>query len=288
MVVFILASAAELTEDFAAVENHIRGLEKIVKLRGGVRALNTHNNMQVKVCRADLSYALVSGQRPLLFKEDISWDVFIADRDLVQCNHQPHSSGLHIFLSNSADTRLHNAFRDLHSFSCISNLAYQTTRKLSPEIYNDIMISILYRLTNLSFESDIIQEALRIGLLVVSSTIFMQRLFMDHPYGHLLNLYRNALFNLHNATSIALPVPVSLWMPMLFYVVAPEEAPSMNWLNTWVENIISSAGISSWTQAHEILKTIVWVDFVHDRLGEPAFEAAKLRLGTANKIEALL
>jgi hypothetical protein len=51
MVVVTLAMAAELTGDFATVANHIKGLEKIVSLRGGVRALTTHNNMQVKVCR---------------------------------------------------------------------------------------------------------------------------------------------------------------------------------------------------------------------------------------------
>lgn len=51
MVVVTLAAAAELTGDFAAVENHIAGLEKIVSLRGGVRALTTYNNLHVKVCR---------------------------------------------------------------------------------------------------------------------------------------------------------------------------------------------------------------------------------------------
>jgi hypothetical protein len=51
MVISTLAEAAELTGDFAAAENHIDGLLKIVSLRGGVRSLNTHNNMQVKVCR---------------------------------------------------------------------------------------------------------------------------------------------------------------------------------------------------------------------------------------------
>lgn len=56
MVVFVLASVAELMEDFATVANHIKGLEKIVNLRGGVRALNTHNNIQVKVCRCVLAY----------------------------------------------------------------------------------------------------------------------------------------------------------------------------------------------------------------------------------------
>jgi hypothetical protein len=51
MVISILAEAAELTGDFAAAENHVDGLLKIVSLRGGVGSLNTHNNMQVKVCR---------------------------------------------------------------------------------------------------------------------------------------------------------------------------------------------------------------------------------------------
>jgi hypothetical protein len=51
MVIITLAAAAEITGDFAAVENHVDGLLKIVSLRGGVRTLNTHNNMQVKVCR---------------------------------------------------------------------------------------------------------------------------------------------------------------------------------------------------------------------------------------------
>ena len=51
MVVITLAQAAELTGDSAAVTNHVKGLKKIVSLRGGVSALNTHNNIQVKVCR---------------------------------------------------------------------------------------------------------------------------------------------------------------------------------------------------------------------------------------------
>ena len=51
MVVTTLAAAAELTEDYEAFGNHARGLEKIVRLRGGLQALNTHNNLQVKVCR---------------------------------------------------------------------------------------------------------------------------------------------------------------------------------------------------------------------------------------------
>ena len=51
MVIIMLASTAEIMNEYGTVENHIRGLEKIVKLRGGVKALTTHTNMPVKVCR---------------------------------------------------------------------------------------------------------------------------------------------------------------------------------------------------------------------------------------------
>lgn len=53
MVVISLASAAEAVEDFKALENHMSGLEKMLEVRGGVRVLNTNNNIQVKVCRYD-------------------------------------------------------------------------------------------------------------------------------------------------------------------------------------------------------------------------------------------
>jgi len=70
MVVFFLASAAELMEDFAAVANHMRGLEKIVGLRGGVRALlNADSNIHVKVCRLVLALcSLVQAYTPVSLK----------------------------------------------------------------------------------------------------------------------------------------------------------------------------------------------------------------------------
>ena len=51
MVIVFLAAAAEITGDFVAVENHVNGLLNIIKLRGGLASLHTHNNMQIKVCR---------------------------------------------------------------------------------------------------------------------------------------------------------------------------------------------------------------------------------------------
>jgi hypothetical protein len=228
-----------------------------------------------------LTYALLLGQRPFLFKEGIQWDCFIADCGLIKCSHQPHSTIVHVFAETTLDTRLHNALRDLHTFSCISNVAYQTTRKLSPDTYNEMMISILYRLTHLSFESDPLQEAIRTGLLVFSSTIFMQRYFKDQPYDHLLNLYSKALSRLHKSTGIDLPVPIVLWLTILSHVVAHEEPSPTERRNVWLGQAILRAGIESWPQALEILRSIAWVDFIHNQPGKQAFERAMFHLERA-------
>ncbi|RDW57465.1 hypothetical protein BP6252_13803 [Coleophoma cylindrospora] len=278
MVVISLATAAELTNDFATVAKHFQGLEKMVSLRGGVRALNTENNIQVKVCRADLEYALLLGHRPRLLQEGISWDCFIADRGRVRCSHPPHDANLHAFAETAIDVKLHNALQDLHAFSCISNLAYQTTRKLSPEVYNEMMISILYRLTNLSFGRNHLAEAIRIGLLAFSSTIFIERHFMGQPSQHLLNLYTDALFKLRNSTNVDLPIPMVLWLTMFSHLVVHTELSAADWRSVWLDEAVLRGKINTWPQACEILRSVAWVDFVHSRSGKPIFEVAMSRL----------
>lgn len=51
MVIITLATAAELGDDLATAQIHLDGLQRIVSLRGGLRRLGTHTNLQVKVCR---------------------------------------------------------------------------------------------------------------------------------------------------------------------------------------------------------------------------------------------
>ena len=224
---------------------------------------------------------MLSGRRPYLLKEDISWNRFIADRDLIQCNHQPHEAVIRTFIEANLDIKLRNVLKDLHAFACISNLAYETTCKLSPDTYNEIMISLLYRFTHLSFENDPLQESLRTGLLAFSSAIFLQRNFMGHPYDHLLDMYSNALFNLYKSTDVALPVPIVLWLTMMINLVAHKEFNPEEWQGVWLDKTIEHAGLKSWYHAREMLKSFVWIDFVHDRPGKQTFEAAIFRLQKA-------
>ncbi|KAI1611401.1 hypothetical protein EDD36DRAFT_287556 [Exophiala viscosa] len=277
MVIITLAQTAELTGDFKAAQNHVDGLLKIVNLKGGLKAMNTHNNLQVKICRADLGLALHLGTPPRLFQENIEWNCFIAGRGLIRCAHQHHADLTSAFV-DKLDSKLQNCWNDIHAFSCLSNLAYQTTRKLSPETYNEMVVSILYRLTQLSFTDDPLQEIIRVALLVYCTTIFLTRSFRQQPCDHLSELFKTALFNLCHASTIIVPPAVMLWLLLLYHVTV-YKGPSVDlWGDEWLDRAVSIAGVDTWIQAHPVLRSVMWVDFVHNSAGQKAFMAAIERL----------
>jgi hypothetical protein len=181
-------------------------------------------------------------------------------------------------VETSLDLTLRNAWKDLHAFSCFSNLAYQTTRKLSPDIYNEMMTSVLYRLTNLSFKEDPLQETVRTALLAFASTLFLIRQFVDQSYSLLFDHYRNVLFALDESVESALPTSVVLWLAVLLHLRPNAENAVRDRETIWLNKAILRAKTNSWSQACKILRSIMWVDFLHGQSGMQAFEAAVLRL----------
>ncbi|KAH8883130.1 hypothetical protein GQ53DRAFT_431214 [Thozetella sp. PMI_491] len=276
MVIILLIGAANFVGDFAAAKNHLAGLLKIVNLRGGVRSLNTHNNLQVKVCRADLELSLSLGNRPYLFREGLSWDCFLADRAVIRCSHEPYEAQVQHFVKSKLDARLANCWKDLHAFSCLSNLAFQTTGTLSPVTYHEAMISIIYRLAHLSFEDATVQEAIRVGLLVFASTLFITRFRLSLPLQGLLTSLENCLFVLHQSNNIDLPLPIALWLIASYLAVVSEQAPPKSWQSTRLSTLIVLAKVDTWSRIREILKSIMWVEFIHDEPGRKLFETLSL------------
>ena len=226
--------------------------------------------------RADLSFAISSGNPPFLLRGGICWDCFIADQDSFQCSHLGHDSELQAFVEASTHSRLRNVFKDVHALSCISNLAFQTSRKLSPQLYNEIVISVLYRLTHLNFDEDDLQESFRLGLLCFCSTVFMQRKYMAPSYDHLLNRFAGALDRLRRTLSKEPPVPIVFWLLILLAVVRGGDWSSLShWHHIWLVEVIDRGNYNSWAQAEEVLRSIGWIGFAHNRPGEQSFDEAR-------------
>jgi hypothetical protein len=165
--------------------------------------------------------------------------------------------------------------KDVHALSCLSNLAYQTNSKLSPELYNEMTISILYRLARLSCEDSDLQEMIRLGLLCFCSTVFMQRQHMEKPYGYLLNQTMSISRRLYGKNSHGLGDPITFWLLMISAVIAGAPDNCLpHWHALWLHESIELNNVGSWSQAKDVLRSIAWIDFVHDSAGKRAFDEA--------------
>ena len=190
------------------------------------------------------------------------------------------SSGLKASGRISLHQKLLKVLEDVHAFSCISNLAYQTTRKLAPEMYNEAMISIIYRLMHLSFEPNSLEELLRLGLLCYSTTIFLFNRY-DSPYQNLLRGFLKALIKLHKAQRSEMLSSIQLWLVMLPNLINSNGGnrdgitsdPDIDLL----PEVLERYRVVSWSQAREMLLSVAWVGFVHDQRGETAFHGARAR-----------
>jgi hypothetical protein len=211
------------------------------------------------------------GSRAHLFRDDIVWDCYVANSGVIRCSHDPYETEVHAFV-DALDAKLGNCWKDLHAFSCMSNVAYQTTRKLSPDTYNEVVISILYRLVHLSFGSDFLHEAIRLALLIFSSTLFMTRLYMKQPYERLFNLFQSAMFELLKSTSIIVPQSILLWLMVTYHVVTYEQSAPDDWQTVWFKQAILMNRVDTWSKGLRILKSVMWVDFVHNVPGKKVLE----------------
>jgi len=55
-------------------------------------------------------------------------------------------------------------------------------------------------------------------------------------------------------------------------VVEDRQPDPQDWRIIWLREVIVRAGIDSWSGACELLRSVVWVDFIFNRLGQQAFE----------------
>ena len=171
--------------------------------------------------------------------------------------------------------RLQNVMKDVHALSCLSNLAYQTKSKLSPELYNEMTISILYRLAHLSCEDNDLQEVIRLGLLCFCSTVFMQRQHMEKPYGYILDRFMANLWRFYSKSSNGPAGPILFWLLMISAVVSGGAENCLpHWHGSCLQQSIELNKIGSWSQAKDMLRSVAWIGFVHDQTGKRAFDEA--------------
>lgn len=221
--------------------------------------------------RVDLGWSIRNGCKPELYQGTPTWRPLLETVHGISAPaHLQTTTVALLSMMDSWDYKLKSAFKDLRDFSALANQLIPARRKLEPEIFQEIMLSVQYRLLVLEYSLDEhpLREAIRLGLLAYESTIFLQIQGVKLKSDLFTSQLREAIE--------AIPVEgeaianVKLWLLLIgSMVIFDSKAP---WL---AQSIQSLTGRQTWSQVRRRVKEVMWIDIIHDLAGSEAFEATQ-------------
>jgi hypothetical protein len=222
--------------------------------------------------RVDIGLALRFGCKTVFFNNDndISWNPYLSAQGLIRGmgKVRKRTDSVNEFI-RALDPRLANVWRDLEDFSTLSNLASQTDRKLQPNTFSEIMVSLLYRLLALASDAPL-ENAVRLGMAMFAASIFFRWRDMKQRQAYLDDSFRNALAGLRE-TAVRQPSAVLLWLLVLWETNVAERSGSDEFLE-WTVEVLRDVEIDSWDGMRAVLKTVIWIDCLFDTSGRRTFK----------------
>ncbi|KAI1097272.1 hypothetical protein F4804DRAFT_183348 [Jackrogersella minutella] len=303
-VVLCLAFHAHIVGEYEAARHHMLGLRRIVDLGGGLSGLKDNVKVIVEILRCDIGMALHSGFKPIFFadlEQEPYWpypdySLYVYDSTSVIFTSSVEEE---IFLS-ILEPDVAIAWRVIKQFTVYVNHAAVTGFKLPKEALLDSMASVMYRLLHKSslFARGSFDEAVRLGLLAFSSSIFLQWAGVRLPYTHFPAVYRDCLVNLDlesadsslasasSARTLAPAVDESggnppspwssrllIWLLTVGYISILDSSDGDAWLKPWLRVNLELCEMRSWPAMHHVLNSFMWAKPVHDSPGEALFNS---------------
>ncbi|KAF3766448.1 hypothetical protein M406DRAFT_224174, partial [Cryphonectria parasitica EP155] len=152
------------------------------------------------------------------------------------------------------------------TFCALLNYATESRRKIPQETLLNTMASVMYRLLYLSFPTNSLDEIVRLGLMGFCTNIFLQWSKVNLPYPHLSRTFKGCLSNL----SIPIAPHTMLWV-LVSGGISLCTQDDDEWLVPWIQTTANICSARTWSQCRDILKNFLWIDFVHDELGQKLF-----------------
>jgi hypothetical protein len=290
--IIAFSMVAFISGDFDSSGKHLHGLFKVLNMRGGLGSLKTCTYLQIKCCRLvskhlaqfnfsfhslyprlDLSYAMCTSSKPLFFTaNNISWKSYLPKSTPV-----PWMTTVNFLVGDlNTDSKMVNIWHDLHEFSRAANIATQTNRKLEPDLLQEVMISVQYRLLNLQYENKDAHELIRVVMLAYSITI-LPLLFSHFTPTPPIN-YPSLQIWLQRFLIIAKEssnekLKALLWILVVVGITIMDNEP----INLQLTHIMQALNLNSWDEVLEILKGFLWVDVLHGERGKKLFNNTIMR-----------
>lgn len=164
---------------------------------------------------------------------------------------------------------LSKVWRRMCEFCSVINLAADSGQLITTQVFLQSMTSIVYPLLRMQFEPHSNDEAIRLTLLALSSSVFLpwRQLGLSYPY--LRSQLQACLLQL--SPQEASPAQ-TIWL-MMVSAVSIFDFRDAPWLQPLLLVNIKKCDIHSWSAMRNLLKSFLWIGLVLDVPGRSIFES---------------
>ncbi|KAK5166292.1 uncharacterized protein LTR77_008553 [Saxophila tyrrhenica] len=274
-VVVSLAVHENLTNQFGVSKVHLKALQLMLEMRGGIKAFSSNWVIWHKICRADIDRALHEGCDSMYYRDTLPKQTLRSSSVKKELMSPDSASKTLLPLT---DPGLDCIATDTNQFCHLLN-QNPARFSLDPADFQNALITFAYRLLQycpLAGEppEDKLDSAIFTTLLgFLTTLLFEQGRMHVCAYDLLASRLRHAISEL--MVSITLKQqPVLLWV--LFSggisLCGPEDE---SWLCPYITSCLSSLEIDTWDAAHKVISRLPWVRVVHDKPGFKLWQTAK-------------
>ncbi|KAF2271243.1 uncharacterized protein EI97DRAFT_428609 [Westerdykella ornata] len=257
-IVINLALLAAVFGDWEAAAAHLKGLRKIVQLRGDLAFLRARPKLHFKLDRLDLAWSLSSGQMPFFLHPTVSWEPLIPPPYslLPPGRFRP---------SPDWDSRLVNVFLDFQYLSLRINHSVCVHARYHAGSFQRLLTSLQSLLLALdgSLQSPI-EELVRLTMLAFLATTFKvpgRRI----PYGWVVDQLGRTYVKVTPGI-VEQDRRLGLWVLIIAALTA---ANAHDWVRGAWE--IVSPGLD-WVAVKNYLMQVMWIESIHDKPGQMVFK----------------
>ncbi len=156
------------------------------------------------------------------------------------------------------------------NFCSLINLSAEAGGRIRWELFFNTMTAVMYRLIHMSFNVGSVNEAIRLGLLGLSSHVFLQWKVVRTTYVHLRVCYRICLDSVEDLDSM--PTQVSSWL-LIIGAVSVFEQSDMSWLGPGLRKNVVACRVDLWDEMTDILDSLLWIPLVREKAGKDFYDS---------------
>lgn len=162
------------------------------------------------------------------------------------------------------------AWRVMRQFSLMVNLSTQIKGFVYPEIIQQTMAAVMYRLLHMEFPVRSMNSVIRLGLLAFTYHVFLQWRDVRLPYRHFRTAYEDCITDPKLPQNA--PSRLMLWL-LITGAISILDLSEDPWPRPALQYYVQECQVKTWKDMRELLKSFMWISVLDDQLGERIFDS---------------